>query len=91
MPLTAADIAHAIDHLLRSPCLKPTDRKRVLDYVASGYNEYGHRIDRSEELEQQMKTLECDECTEVECRADCPVRPFRDVLTRGDCAAVMVE
>lgn len=90
-PLTAANVAHLIEHLLRSPCLKPTWRVQILDYVRAGYDSYGQRIDRSEELDRQLKTLECTECTEGGCRTGCPVKPFHDLLTHGDCAAVMIK
>jgi hypothetical protein len=90
-PVTAANIAHAIEHLLSSLCLKPTWRLRVIDYVRAGFDADGKRIERSDDLERQMKTLECEECTESDCREDCPVKPYRDLLRRGDCAAVMTE
>jgi hypothetical protein len=90
-PVTAAHVAHLIEHLLRSPCLKPTWRLRVLDYVRAGFNSDGQRINRSDDLDRQMKTMECEECTEDGCRDECPVKPYRELLRRGDCAAVMTE
>ena len=90
-PLTAANVAHLIEHMLRSPCLKPTWRLQILDYVRAGYDNYGQRIDRSEELDQQMKTLECKECGLNECREECPVRPFHDLLKRGQCAVIFTD
>jgi Fe-S-cluster-containing dehydrogenase component len=91
MPETVADVAHAIDHLLRSTCLKPTWRLRVLDYVRSGYTDEGQRIDRSDEQDRRMKTLECEECQESPCREDCPVKAYRDLLRAGDCVPVLTD
>lgn len=83
-PVTVAQVAHAIEFLLFSPCLKPTWRLRVLAYVRAGYDADGQRIERSEDLDQEIKTLECEECTEDGCREDCPVKKYHDLLKRGD-------
>jgi len=91
MPETAAQVAHQIEHMLRSPCLKPAWRHTVLDYVRAGYDSEGQRIERSEELDQRMKTLECEECGESPCREDCPVKLYRDLLRRGDMAAILTD
>ena len=80
MPETAANVAHLIDHLLRAPCLKPTWRLRVIDYVRAGYNEHGQRIQRSVELDEHMKTLECEECDRHPCPEECPVKAFHDLI-----------
>lgn len=90
-PVTAANIAHAIEHLLRSTCVKPAWRLQIIDYVRAGYDSNGDRIDRSDELDQQIKTLECVECTLSECPETCPVRPYHDQLKRGQCAVIFTD
>ncbi len=90
-PATAANIAHAIEHLLRSTCVKPSWRVRILDYVRAGYDGNGDRIDRSEDLDQHMKLLECEECGLIECRDDCPNKGYHDLLRVGDVTPILTD
>jgi len=90
-PGTARDVAHAIENILRSPCIKEEWIHAVLDYVKAGHGPDGQRIARTVEMDQRMATLECEECREPTCPESCPVKAFRDLLKRGDCAAVMTD
>ena len=77
---TIAQVAHQIDHALMSLPVPTHRRLFVLAYVEAGYNEFGERIQRSDELDQRIKTLECEDCRR-ECGDDCPVKPYRDLVT----------
>ncbi len=83
--VTAADIAHLIDFQLQHQAIRPAYRPFLLAYLASGYDQDGNRIPRAEAMESRLKTLECEDCNcsprqGPACPAECPVKPFRDIL-----------
>jgi hypothetical protein len=82
---TAADIAHLIDFQLQHQAIRPAYRPFLLAYLASGYDQDGNRIQRAEAMESRLKTLECEDCRcsprqGPACPAECPAKPFRDIL-----------
>ena len=85
MRVTAAEIAHLIDFQLQHQGIRPAYRPFLLAYIASGYDQDGNRIQRAEDLESRIKTLECEDCRSSSphgptCPVDCPVKPFRDII-----------
>ena len=86
---TAADIAHLIDFHLQHQAIRPSYRPFLLAYIASGYDQDGNRIQRANDLEERLKTLECEDCPSSrrggpQFSADCPVKPFRDILDHNE-------
>lgn len=87
MPLTVNEIVHSIQLVLMSPCINPDSRLAIISFVKAGFDENGKRIIYTEEMDMQIKTFECIECSKKDehgnCNEECQVKAYHDLQEQG--------